>query len=93
MRTSDEYDPERGLRRGKGQISGTTITILLIIWIIAAAVFGGIVVYWTQDQHVQLWECKFGDWIHRILGADRDAVTVPPIQARALSFKTIGLAT
>lgn len=93
----DEYDPERGLRRGRtSRISGTAIALLLLLWLVAAAGFGGLIAVWTGNHHVRLWESKFGGSKgegggearrrSNCSGADRGAVKVPQIQARSSNF-------
>jgi len=69
-RDDDEYDPERGLRRGNKRYSGGCIAALLLVWIVVATLFGGIVVLWTKGNTEQTWLCKSGErgWPQRSQG-------------------------
>lgn len=59
----EKYDPERGLRRGNSRYSGSLIALLLLVWIIAATLFGGIVVVLTKEnaRATEAWMCKSGE--------------------------------
>ena len=60
-RDDDEYDPERGLRRGSSRYCRRLVALLLLVWIIAATLFGGIVMLWTSENAGQAWICKSGE--------------------------------
>jgi hypothetical protein len=87
LRNDNEYDPERGLRRGSSRYSGA-IALLLLVYILVAALIGSSVVFWTADAG-QAWTCKSGEWSGvSVSAADCGAVAVPHIQARLpLDFK------
>jgi hypothetical protein len=57
----DAYDPERGLRRGRSRYSRTFFAIVLLALIVAAILFGGIVVLWTSEDAGRAWMGKSGE--------------------------------